>query len=163
MAVAAASSTQQMTNCIQALIRNQFQDLRHELVKHDEVVAESQRAREMNGLLQEQLRAQQEHSAELEHQIQSLRTIETDLKAHSNHLKSELNDLKSIFRGPELGAESERVGQALIELPQELQKAREDLQLVTYRSNPTEQQKLLLQREIDTYKVRLDAFTGKIC
>lgn len=134
-------------------MKDQFQDIRNELVKYEEVVAESQSARELSAHLREQLGAQQEHSRGLENQLESLKLIEANLRARSDQLESELNDLRNTSHehGPE--AELAVVQKAFTGLQQHLKKTEDELRSATIKADQHELLQLKLQKEVDEYKV----------
>ncbi|OAL52516.1 hypothetical protein IQ07DRAFT_375575 [Pyrenochaeta sp. DS3sAY3a] len=153
-AIATAQGTQQSTNDIQAMVKDQFQDIRNELVKYEEVVAENQKAQELSAHLREQLGAQQEHSRGLENQVESLKFIEANLKARSDQLESELNDLRNASHEPESGAELAVVQEAFAGLQQHVKKTEDELRLATNKADQHELVQLKLQKEVDEYKDR---------
>lgn len=134
-------------------MKSQFQDIRNELVNHEKIVAESRKVRELGDHLQGQLDFQREHSRELESQIESLRSIEANLKARSDQLESELSDLRSHPQqhGPE--AEPTGLQEALTDLQQHLKKAEEDLRSANSRTDQHDLVQFKLRQEIAEYKV----------
>jgi chromosome segregation ATPase len=68
------------TKNIQTFISNQLQGLQSEMLKFDEVVAESRKNQDLNGTLNTQLAAEQDEARKMNRQIETLSRQEEELK-----------------------------------------------------------------------------------
>ncbi|KAL1801309.1 hypothetical protein ACET3X_001651 [Alternaria dauci] len=126
---------------LQKFIKEQIHGLQTEMLKHEEVAAESRKMHELNIRLESQLGAQQKHCNELEEKIKCYANDEIDLKALYEQLKRDLSVLRDTPPIDTSGLEQE-----ILDLCQKLQKAEEDLAAVNTRIEK-------MESERDTYKV----------
>jgi len=88
---------------LQSYIYDQVQNLRSEVLKYDEAVADYRKAEHANEILTQQIDAQKECCAQLEVHIHGHRQKEDDLRSRYAQLEQELLDLK----GTTIGHDSE--------------------------------------------------------
>ena len=91
--VQSVENTTYPTEEIQTFINVRMQDLRSELLRFDEVVAESRKAKESNDALNQQLEAEQKHTQHLTEQVRVLRQNEEDLKERQALLERQLSEI----------------------------------------------------------------------
>ncbi|KAF2825351.1 hypothetical protein CC86DRAFT_383251 [Ophiobolus disseminans] len=113
------------TEDIQTFVKDRLQELRSEILRFDEVVAESRKAQESNDTLQQQLQSEQQQTQQLTEQMGVLRQNEDDLKARQVQLERQLADMGD--KTQDQGANSTIPEQETVDLRKELGKVKDEL------------------------------------
>ncbi len=131
---------------LQKLMVKQLHSLQTEILKYEEVNAESRKTHEINVFLKTQLEAQQQQSSRLDEQIKVFKQSELDLKARSEQLQRDLYELRAV--PPTLHVDTSELEREALHLRRQLEKAGEDLKALSTRAER-------LGQERDTCKVDL--------
>jgi chromosome segregation ATPase len=81
------------TEDVQTFISNQLHDLRSEMLRFDDVAAESRRARESNDGVSRELEAERHRAQNLNDQLENARHVEEELKMRKAQLECQLADV----------------------------------------------------------------------
>jgi chromosome segregation ATPase len=86
------------TEKIQTYVGNQLRELRSEMLKFDEVVAESRKTQDLNDALNNKLAAEREEAHKMNERIETLSGQEEELKKHKVQLECQLAELHDKYR-----------------------------------------------------------------
>ncbi|KAI1506837.1 hypothetical protein Ptr86124_014225 [Pyrenophora tritici-repentis] len=120
-----------------------------DMTKYEEIAVENRKVYESNVALKEQLKAQQLHSSRLEEQIQTFQQSESDMRARSNQLERDLDDLRKA-RSP--GFDVSGLEQGSAHLRQQLRKAEEGLEAASVEMETHKKLRQCLEQDGARYK-----------
>jgi chromosome segregation ATPase len=153
------------TEDIQKFVKGQLQELRSEMLRFDEVVAESRKAQESNDALQQKVEAEQQHGQLLTEQIRALHQNEKDLKARQTQLEQQLSDINDQVRVHD--AEPSALEKEMGELRQQLrtvedERAVKEVQIARLERNLEKRDRKLADFEVSHYQDYIQAVSDDV-
>jgi chromosome segregation ATPase len=96
--VKSIESTTDPAGKVQALIENQLQEFRLDILKFDEISAENRKAQDLNAVLNNRLAAEREKAQEMNERIDTLQDEEEELTEQKVQLECQLAELDGKLR-----------------------------------------------------------------